>query len=50
MAAIATAPQGSPAAGNRPADRSGPLRRITAQGTPAVIRALLVLLVALSLA
>jgi hypothetical protein len=50
MAAIATAPPGSPAAGNRPADRSGPLRRITAQGTPAVIRALLILLVVLSLA
>jgi hypothetical protein len=52
MAAVATAPPAGPAAGGAPglADRSGPLRRITAQGTPAVIRALLVLLVVLSLA
>jgi hypothetical protein len=51
MVAVATAPQAGPAGGGTgPADRSGPLRRITAQGTPAVIRALLVLLVVLSLA
>src|SRR5579862_6681229 len=51
MAAVATTPQAGPAAGGAgPADRSGPLRRITAQGTPAVIRALLILLVVLSLA
>jgi len=55
MAAITTAPQAGPAAGlgvGRAglADRTGPLRRIIAGGTPAVIRALMVLLLVLSLA
>jgi hypothetical protein len=54
MAATAIAPQAGPAAstaaGEHAADRSGPLRRISEQGTPAVIRAFLILLVVLSLA
>lgn len=41
---------GSAGGGSGLADRTGPLRRIAAQGTPAVIRACLVLLVILSLA